>query len=283
MGGEITVSSEPGNGSTFKIHLPGIKVIQNADSSISEDEFDPFSVDFENSTVLIADDSELNIDLIAMTLENSNLILLTARNGNEAFEMSYKHHPDLILMDLRMPVLDGYEATKLIKNEPLTNSIPVIAISASTDITAKSNESYALFDGYLLKPFRFNDLFDLMKKFLPFKTIERVPALEKKEDINTIITEEQKYQLNDVIQILETDFLPINERVIKRQLIDQIGDFGKALVLFGESNSLKILSEYGNRICNHVDNFEIDKMMKTLKLFPDIIEKIKSLAKSNDN
>jgi len=174
--------------------------------------------------------------------------------------------------------MNGFEATQLIKNEPMTSSIPIIAISASSDIIAKSNQAFSLFDGFLLKPFRFNDLFDLMKKFLPFKVIENVPSYEKPEETFTPISEEQKYQLNDVIHILENDFLPINESVIKRQLIDQIDDFGKALVLFGEGNSLKTLSDYGNKICTHVDNFEIDKMMKTLKLFPDIIGKIKSMA-----
>jgi PAS domain S-box-containing protein len=282
MGGKISVISEPDKGSTFKIFLSGIKVMHTDESSSNENDFDPYAFDFGNSTVLIADDSELNLDLITMTLENSNLILLTARNGNEAFEMSYKHHPDLILMDLRMPIMNGYEATQLIKNEPLTNSIPIIAISASTDSIAKSNQSNPLFDGFLLKPFRFNDLFELMKKFLPYRMIEKVSSSEKAEEPITRISDEQKYQFNDVIHILETDFLPINESVIKRQLIDQIGDFGKALVLFGEGNSMKILSDYGNKICTHVDNFEIEKMMKTLKLFPDIIEKIKSMAKPND-
>ena len=283
MGGSIIVTSEPDKGSTFTISLVGIKVINNVEVANSENEFEPYTVDFLKSTVLIVDDTEMNLDLITMTLENSNLVLLSARNGNEAYELSCKHHPDLILMDLRMPVMNGYEATRLIKNDPLTSTIPVIAVSASTDIISKSNQSYDEFDGFLLKPFRFNDLFNLMKKFLPFKIIESVPFPEKAEENNFKFTDEQKLQLNDVIQILENDFLPINESVIKKQLIDQIGDFGNALVMFGEANSLTIISDYGNKICKHVDNFEIDKMMKALKLFPDIVEKIKTMAKSTSS
>lgn len=77
--------------------------------------------------------------------------------------------------------------------------------------------------------------------------------------------------------MLEKDFLPLNRSVIKRQLIEQIDYFGKGLILFGEANFFKVLTDYGTKICQHVDNFEIDKTMETLKLFPGIINKIKSM------
>jgi signal transduction histidine kinase len=90
-------------------------------------------------------------------------------------------------------------------------------------------------------------------------------------------TNSQKTNWVHVINVLENDFLPLNRSVIERQLIEQIDYFGKGLILFGETNFFKILTDYGTEICQYVDNFEVDKMMKTLKLFPGIINKIKSM------
>ncbi len=91
------------------------------------------------------------------------------------------------------------------------------------------------------------------------------------------LTNSKKTNWVHVINVLEKDFLPLNRSVIKRKLIEQIDYFGKNLILFGEANIFKSLIDYGTKICQHVDNFEIDEMMKTLKLFPGIINKIKSM------
>lgn len=278
MGGKIAVISEPEKGSIFKLIIPDVK-IKHEETKMTENVFDPYSIVFDHSTVLIVDDSELNLSLMTMTLENSNLKLITARNGKEAIELARRNHPDIILMDLKMPLMNGYEATRIIRKELGATSIPVIAISASTDLESKAHKTNVNFDGYLVKPIRLDDLFDILKRFLSFHIIEIEPPVAKVEEDVLNFTDEQRQHLREIVRILETDFLPINESVIKKQLMEQIDFFGKGLVLFGEANSLSIIIEYGNKICQHVDNFEIDKMMKTLKSFPEIIEKIKSLAR----
>jgi two-component system sensor histidine kinase EvgS len=218
-----------------------------------------------------------------MTLEDSNLVLLTAQNGKEAIDMTLQYYPDLILMDLRMPVMDGFEAATIIKNDDRTKSIPIIAISALTDLEIKGNQSFSLFNDYLLKPIKLADFLELLTKYLPFKTLKMAVKTESPSEEIVDISDEQKSHLIDIINVLETKFLPINESVIKKQLIEQIEFFGKGLVSFGEVNSFNIITDYGKKICHYVDSFEIDKMMKTLKLFPDIIEKIKKMNRSAMN
>jgi PAS domain S-box-containing protein len=286
MGGKIIVISEPGKGSIFKVMLYNVEIQDEKTSEIKKIVFEPNKTLFENAKVLIVDDSEFNVNLIVMTLEDSNLVLLTALNGEEAIQMTRSHHPDLILMDLRMPILDGYEAAKIIKSEGGTKSIPIIAISASPELEIKCAQSQSLFNDYLMKPIKLANLYELLKKHLPFKIVERTrqpiissEVITEKEEI-TALTDEQKSHLIDIINVLETEFLPINEKVIKKQLIEHIDLFGKGLVSFGEVNSLSIITDYGKKICYHVDNFEVDKMMKTLKLFPDIIEKVKIMYRS---
>jgi len=283
MGGKIIVISEQGKGSIFKVLLYDVKVQHEEVSENKEYEINFDNILFENSKVLVVDDSELNLNLILMTLENTNLILLAAQNGEEAIVMTREYHPDLILMDLRMPLLDGFEATKIIKSEDRNKSIPIIAISASSDIETKCNKSFSVFNDYLMKPIRLGEFIELLKKYLPFKIDDTPPKKEITSEEIFVLTDEQKSHLIDIINVLETEFLPINERVIKKQLIEQIEIFGKGLVSFGEANSISIITNYGNKICQHVDNFEIDKMMKSLKLFPDIIERIKSMNRSDTN
>ncbi|MDP4291008.1 MAG: PAS domain S-box protein [Bacteroidota bacterium] len=281
MGGRITVTSEQDQGSIFNVILSNVKIQLEEHPDQKASEFDPTTILFEKAKVLIVEDSELNMNLILMTLENSNLELLTARNGSEAVEMTRKHHPHLILMDLRMPVMNGYIAAKIIKSEHTSNPIPIIAISASTKPDFKSPQYISLFDGYLMKPISLPEFIKLITHFLPYKTIEaKMESIEKTEDLIEI-SEEQKEHLDEVIDILENEFLPINETVIKKQLIEQIDYFGKGLILFGEANSLNFIVDYGKKICHYVDNFEIELMMKTLRSFPDIIEKVKSLNRSS--
>jgi PAS domain S-box-containing protein len=286
MGGKISVISEPGKGSIFTVELYDIKIQHEEVTESAEKVISPDIIRFENAKVLVVDDTEINLNLIEMALEDANLTLFTALNGKQAIEKSLEIHPDLILMDLRMPIMDGYEAATIIRKDDSTKSIPIIAISASPDLEIKYAKSPSLFNDYLLKPIMLTDLFELLKKHLPYHTVEGNRQAEYVSERNsdteeiTALTDEQKSHLTDVINVLETEFLPINESVIKKQLIEQIESFGKGLISFGEANSLSIISAYGQKICLYVDNFEIDKMMKTLYLFPEIIEKIKSIHRA---
>ncbi len=109
-------------------------------------------------TILIVEDTELNIDLLTQLLED-NYRLLVARDGAESIVVTEENGPDLILMDISLPVMDGYEATRLIRQR--FKSLPIIGISANA---MKSDHQKAIAAGctdYLTKPID-EDL--LMKK-----------------------------------------------------------------------------------------------------------------------
>lgn len=80
--------------------------------------------------VLLVEDNEVNRYLAAFVLEQAGLVVDTAVDGARALEMAKAQRPDLILMDLRMPVLDGYETTRLLKADPALRDVPVVALSA---------------------------------------------------------------------------------------------------------------------------------------------------------
>src|SRR4028119_1013531 len=88
----------------------------------------------DNRTVLVVDDSGDIRELIRMMLQMKNCLVVEAVNGQEAVELAPQVCPNLILMDLSMPVLDGYEATRRIKAEHKTQDIPIVAVSAFCDV-----------------------------------------------------------------------------------------------------------------------------------------------------
>jgi CheY-like chemotaxis protein len=103
--------------------------------------------------ILIAEDERDIRDLIAFTLRFAGYEVLTANNGEEAVQMTQKELPDLVLTDVRMPKMTGYDACKLIKADPTTQHIPVVFLSAKGQEAEVQTGLASGADEYLLKPF----------------------------------------------------------------------------------------------------------------------------------
>ncbi len=103
-------------------------------------------------TLLVVEDHEDNLDLIRLLVADLPLTLLEAGNGLEAIRLAAERVPDLILMDLSLPVLSGWEATARLKADPATAGIPVIALSAHAMATDVERALAAGCDGYITKP-----------------------------------------------------------------------------------------------------------------------------------
>lgn len=114
-------------------------------------------------TILIVEDTELNIDLLTQLLED-DYNLLVAKDGANGVSMAFEHKPDLILMDISLPVLDGYEATRRIR-ETLAKT-PIIGLSAHAMDSQIIKAQDAGCSDYLTKPVDEDKLFDLLKKHL---------------------------------------------------------------------------------------------------------------------
>jgi two-component system cell cycle response regulator DivK len=119
-------------------------------------------------TVLAVDDEPMNLALIQMAVEESGLDieLITATNGLEAIERARQVRPSLVLMDLKMPVLDGWTATTRLKGDPTTAPIPVIALSAQAMAGDRERALRAGCDGYLSKPLDMVGFVALLKAHL---------------------------------------------------------------------------------------------------------------------
>jgi CheY-like chemotaxis protein len=115
--------------------------------------------------ILIVEDVELNIDLLVQILEDEYEVLI-ARDGAAGIEMAEQERPDLILMDLSLPIIDGWEASRSIKTNEKLEHIPIIALTAHA---MKGDEEKARAygcDGYLAKPLDEDLLFKMLNRFL---------------------------------------------------------------------------------------------------------------------
>jgi CheY-like chemotaxis protein len=108
--------------------------------------------------ILVVEDDEMNRDLLTRRLARKGFDAIAAVDGREGLEMAHSAHPDIILMDLSLPEIDGWEATRRIKADPETHAIPVIAITARAMAGDRERALAAGCDGYDTKPVEFSDL-----------------------------------------------------------------------------------------------------------------------------
>ncbi|HEX2093222.1 MAG TPA: response regulator [Longimicrobiaceae bacterium] len=105
-----------------------------------------------SKTVLLVEDNEDNRTVYRTILEHFGYEVIEARNGEDGIRMAREDHPDLILMDISIPLVDGWEATKILKADPATSGIPIIALTAHALATDRAKAQEVGCDGYLAKP-----------------------------------------------------------------------------------------------------------------------------------
>ena len=115
--------------------------------------------------ILIVEDVELNTELLVQLLEDE-YELVTAVDGQEGVDMSREHKPDLILMDMSLPIMDGYEATRIIKANPELSNIIIIGLSAHAMSGDREKAIKAGCDDYLTKPLNDDLMFDMLEEYL---------------------------------------------------------------------------------------------------------------------
>ena len=172
MGGVINVKSSLGRGSTFTFTLPfhgtigGIATSNRTTTSsqiIRTIRVSNRAEEQQMKTVLVAEDEESNFELVRIVLQK-RYRLLHAHNGIEAVTLNEDEHPDLILMDIRMPEMNGLDATRIIKE--VDHSTPVIALSAYAFEENIREAKAAGCDDFMAKPFRVEDLIEMLARYL---------------------------------------------------------------------------------------------------------------------
>jgi signal transduction histidine kinase/CheY-like chemotaxis protein len=272
MGGTITVQSEENKGSLFRIVIPHVSVVPAAaepealPSNVSDD------IVFDPACILVVDDLTLNRLLIKEYLTQTPLTVIEAENGEDAVRVAKQQQPDLILMDIRMPVLDGIEATKQIGRDEATLGIPVVALTASVMEEERDSLMAMGFAGFLDKPVTEDALFRELKRFIGHAARQHEPHEMSASDL----TPARIDLFPQILELLENECMQHWTAIRKNLFFDEIDDFAREVSTLGDVHALAILSRYGTDLSAHVKAFDVEQVNSELSLYPQIVAKLKS-------
>lgn len=272
MNGKISLESKVNEGSNFTIHFTNLKYNNEIIEIDNEYNWEVDSIDFTGSKILIVDDVKQNRDLVKSYLENYNLVFLEAENGEMAIELAKLQMPDFIFMDIRMPGINGYDATKVIKSLYTTAHIPIVALTAST-LHQEVDLLRKMFDGYLKKPIQRKPLINELIKFVKHIEVENYKV---KNTLNQKLTE-QKTNLKIAKEIISDELiLEFNDKYfesIQNQKkyfdMDKIELLANELLEFGRNKNINELIKLSDELKNNMEMFEFEKISQN---FDEIIE-----------
>jgi CheY-like chemotaxis protein len=136
----------------------------------------PQSISRQPTILLVEDDADTR-QVYGIALRHSGFLVVEAASGGEAVEKAIDSEPDLILMDMNLPMFDGWEAARLIKSDPRSSATPLIAFSGIIDSIADLRRGNALFDGFIAKPVGPSELVRRVAAYL--ELLGRLPAQPK--------------------------------------------------------------------------------------------------------
>ncbi len=216
MHGSITLHSEPGQGSRFSVLLPFYKVVQpmnkeTADRKINEQAGQPRF----NASVLVVEDNKVNQLLLKHTLERSGITVSIAGNGSEALDLLSCNPYDLVLLDIQMPVMDGYETIYQLRHfQKLT--VPVVAMTAYAMPGEKDKCIRAGMNDYLPKPVDFNELNKLLERYLDAcheNDILYLPDTKKEEGFLLQLSEGDTVMTRKILVEIKSEIPRVLEKI----------------------------------------------------------------------
>ncbi|GAB2534875.1 response regulator [Rufibacter soli] len=184
QGGQIAVASEPGKGSTFRFVLPFRKTAPKPESFLPGQALEKYT-HLQQAHVLLAEDNKVNQMLVHQVLQEHNMHVTTVTNGQQVLELLQREAFDLILMDMQMPLMDGYETMQYIREQmPAQKDIPIIALTAHTSPGQVQKCLSAGADAYVSKPFKAEELLKEISALLKAKDLnsQPVPVIEAEEE-----------------------------------------------------------------------------------------------------
>ncbi len=283
MKGSISVESRLNHGTKFTIRLPGIGI--PLDNPLAREIIagEPGrGYNFRKAVVLVVDDIEFNRRLITEMLKSYNLSVHEAGSGEEALRLSGEIKPDLVLLDMKMPDMNGYECAQILKQLHSEKRFPIILISASTMKTDESS-IYACFDDYMLKPVIKADLVRILKKYLPYDIVEKseidinAAANEPFFNINTVdfnVSRDSKGM--QLLYNLDNRFRVAKDILRETLMLSELQAFALNIIEYGEKFGEDSIIFYGNDLLRYCDSLDFEKIMEYLNDYDALVEKLRN-------
>ncbi len=250
--GEIYLKSKVNRGSEFKLIFPLISIAERKFEMKPEKQNK--KIELTQADVLLVEDIQSNREVIKGYLNNHPLKIIEAIDGEQALEFCKHDKPDLILMDIRLPGINGVETTREIKGiYPL---LPVIAVTAS--LNNQEEQELDIFDDYLQKPLCKEDLLKTMAKYIKARESSKVDEEEApdRQEIDMINT----YNLSNISKKKIKEYKEMLHKAKESGNLDETAVFSKMLIKLGTKHERQALVKYGEQLQSASEMFDIEEI-----------------------
>jgi len=278
MGGtSITLKSTYGQGSSFSFALPLVEVSDVELLIPLQDAFDaaaiPHLPDGVKMTALIVDDRETNRDILKRLLEAAGFNIILAVNGKEAVEMTLEHHINLVLMDIRMPEMDGITATHKIREQIKQQTEPwniiIIAVTASVFPEFKDQILVTGMDDFIAKPFKITQVFSKIEQHTGIKFVRENKSMLLNNEQEKNISPKQPIELQEILSLLE-----------RLRAASELGDIGMIQEIYKTIRTADSIPDDLNRqLSSMIKQFDFTGIEQILK---KMIAGIKALMSGDE-
>jgi len=255
MEGEVLVESEKGVGTCISFVVNFTKGV--VEDLPSKEEFIADESMLAGKKILVVDDNEINRLVATTILNNYGAETVEAANGAESVDYLKEHQVDLVLMDIQMPVMNGYDAAKMIRKE-ISEKLPVIALTANAIKGDNKKCMEAGMNDYIAKPFKEEDLLKMIAGILQTKV-----ALKTKKPVVAAEPEVNYYDISEIIKISRG-----NEGFVQKMLkmfVDQVPKHLEEMKDKFQVNELVTVGEIAHRIKPTIDNMGIVSSKDTIR------------------
>ena len=274
MGGTVTVASVMGQGSAFHLRFPHVAI--SARLAAPDHPMNAAKVDFNElraATLLVVDDNETNCRLIAGMFANSHHCLIFGSTGEEAIAKAREQKPDILLLDVRMPGMDGYRVLEEIRKIPTLEFLPIIAVTAS-NLKSEDNKLRERFSGFVRKPFSQLELFEELADFLP-----RSPRAEPGSETTSPSQPEAApaasapvpKELISQLRLLLIDPWPAIRDTVA---VNESKVFAQGLEGLGQRWHCQPLVTYAQKLLLDAENYAVTDLEKHLGEFGALVEQL---------
>jgi len=276
MGGAISVTSEEGKGATFRVELKDVPVAAVTQNGTAADDAGARAVAFEPNQVLLVEDVPLNRELIKGFLRSTPLDIVEATNGAAGLNLARKLKPAAIIMDMQMPIMDGYEATLRIREEESLGAVPIIALTASafSEDEARARESGC--DAFLRKPVEKEELIQTLARYIPTLDQESPGPAAETEPSDTapliLPAEIDRDKLHWALDQLQTAHMSTWRELQTHMVMDDLAAFGRTLSGLGQQFQLETFRTWGEKVTRSATAFQIDELTNLLTHYPRLVD-----------
>ena len=263
MQGTIELTSKPGEGTTFTISLFDIPVgLQAHEEKLIQNNLK--DLHFLPAKLLLVDDIPYNLTLLSEFLEHYPFELSTAQSGAEALESVKASLPNLILLDIKMPVMNGYEVLKALRSNPLTKTIPVVALTAYSLNADKKEILAAGFNDYLAKPIKRDELMQGLAQYLP----QKKPGSIEPSQSGKVASQTDQIK---ALQKIKDHQLPQWHMLRNSVITNEIESFAQEILEQAGENQLKQLELFAHTLLEQSQAFALGQVQLTMASFEDVL------------